>query len=216
MFIVYFTSLAKTVLIVFLSVEAYTSTISRKIKYGWLWFGLLCAVIHVLVTNLFVCYEFALVCVAFSSLVDTLAYVTGKIIQGPKLIPSISPNKTVAGFIGGTFIIPAVVFLLNYTHSLNWIGVLFVENFVGILLSRSHVLMAELLLFILSATIAAQLGDILISFIKRKIKVKDFGNILPGHGGLWDRFDSVLGTILFSKPLYILISYILKYTCMNK
>ena len=107
---------------------------------------------------------------------DTAAYFTGRAIGGPKLAPSISPGKTWAGFAGG-LIAPT---LLAFGFAL-WLG-----NTSAIVLAAVGSGLA----------IASQLGDLAESAIKRKFHVKDSGNILPGHGGLFDRVDGLLGAAL--------------------
>lgn len=107
---------------------------------------------------------------------DTAAYFTGRAIGGPKLAPSISPGKTWAGFAGG-LIAPT---LLAFGFAL-WLG-----NTSAIMLAAVGAGLA----------IASQLGDLAESAIKRTFHVKDSGNILPGHGGLFDRVDGLIGAAL--------------------
>jgi phosphatidate cytidylyltransferase len=109
---------------------------------------------------------------------DTMAYFSGRILGRNKLIPDNSPKKTVEGAIGG--IIGCTLILFLY-------GVLVINQYGGVKISPLHYI---LLGFILS--ISAQLGDLLASSIKRAAKIKDFGTIMPGHGGVIDRFDSIL------------------------
>ncbi len=114
--------------------------------------------------------------ITFSLLIGCIAsdiggYIFGNIFKGPRLT-SISPNKTISGAIGSmllTFIV--LSFLLFY----------FTGNF-------------NLNTFIISffTSIGCQLGDLFFSFLKRKAKLKDTGNILPGHGGVLDRIDGIL------------------------
>jgi len=101
---------------------------------------------------------------------DTFAYVGGRFFKGPKLIPSISPNKTWSGFgmgmLGGTvFTFAASLWLLPNVFSF-W-GIMFL-------------------------VLISQLGDLLESKVKRWAQVKDSGFLIPGHGGLLDRLDSLL------------------------
>ena len=101
---------------------------------------------------------------------DSGAYFAGRAIGGPKLAPSISPNKTWAGFIGG--LIAAGAF-----------GALLVVLFdLPVALAVATPVLAVL----------AQLGDLYESNLKRRAGVKDTGNILPGHGGILDRLDSLV------------------------
>ena len=118
---------------------------------------------------------------------DTGGYVFGKTFGGKKLT-KISPNKTVSGSIG-SFLLSYVGFFVIYFY------------FNDLLFVR---LETELLVFIpFFISSFCQLGDLFISFYKRKAKVKNTGNIIPGHGGLLDRID---GTI-FALPIgFIIIS----------
>ncbi|WP_031548606.1 phosphatidate cytidylyltransferase [Salinicoccus luteus] len=105
---------------------------------------------------------------------DTGAYLFGRAIGRRKLWPQISPNKTVEGFLGGIFcsVLLALLFYLT-----GWIE--------GV-----HVLLFLLLTMILS--MFGQLGDLVESALKRHFDVKDSGRLLPGHGGVLDRFDSFI------------------------
>ncbi|HPD01585.1 MAG TPA: phosphatidate cytidylyltransferase [Acetivibrio sp.] len=126
---------------------------------------------------------------AFST--DTFAYFSGRFFGKRKLMPAISPKKTVEGAVGGM------------------LGCTVVTVIYGVyLLSSGNVpdisLYHYIVLGILCGTIS-QFGDWAASAIKRFVKVKDFGNIMPGHGGAIDRFDS----ILFTAPvIYFYVSFI--------
>ena len=109
---------------------------------------------------------------------DTFAYFAGKFLGRHKLIPKVSPNKTVEGAVGG--IIGAVVICSAYLYILNLaIG----ANSPWLLLGA---------LAGITGGVFGQLGDLAASAIKRDTGVKDFGSIFPGHGGVMDRFDSVM------------------------
>ena len=101
---------------------------------------------------------------------DIGAFFAGRAIGGPKLAPVISPNKTWAGLIGGMIVAAVAGGAIAY---------------VGHLPTRTYWL-APLL------AVAAQLGDLAESGMKRRVGVKDSGHILPGHGGLLDRIDGML------------------------
>ena len=107
---------------------------------------------------------------------DTFAYFTGTAIGRHKLCPSISPNKTIEGFMGSVIGTTAVVAGLGYYLNLP---------------------LQEMAVLGLLIAIFATLGDLVESVAKRYVGIKDSGNIIPGHGGVWDRFDSVL----FTAPL---------------
>ena len=109
---------------------------------------------------------------------DIGGYLFGKIFKGPKL-STISPNKTYSGVFGGFFIS-----LIS--------GIIYVK-YLGkkskILLDTDPIFVILLILFI--STIS-QIGDLIISYFKRKAKLKDTGRILPGHGGFLDRIDGII------------------------
>ena len=112
---------------------------------------------------------------------DTCAYFAGRAFGRHKLVPVLSPKKTVEGAIGGVIgsvIVGAIFGYLLYrneTGDIRMVVVLMIITFVGSLI--------------------AQLGDLLASGIKRNHNIKDYGNIIPGHGGIMDRFDSVIFVI---------------------
>ncbi|NLN65380.1 MAG: phosphatidate cytidylyltransferase [Clostridiaceae bacterium] len=123
---------------------------------------------------------FALTWLAFvgTFTTDIFAYFIGKFFGKRKLLPKISPNKTIAGGIGG------VVGSIACTTAF---GMLYVNGFEGLHIPFYHYIAIGLLCGTL-----AQLGDWAASAIKRSVGIKDFGNIIPGHGGLLDRIDSLL------------------------
>lgn len=118
---------------------------------------------------------------------DTFALLTGKNIGKHKLCPKISPNKTKEGLIGGTL-------MGTFVATLYYISV--IDNPLNIIV----IMMITMLLSLLG-----QLGDLVFSFIKREFSQKDFSNLIPGHGGILDRLDSiifvVLGFVLFISVL---------------
>ena len=117
---------------------------------------------------------------------DIGGYIFGKIIGGKKLT-RISPNKTISGTIGSFIfsIIPLILFsYLNYFNlefSFN--------NFI----------------FCLTVSLISQIGDLFISYLKRRANIKDTGKILPGHGGVLDRVDGIIFALPFS---YLLLKFI--------
>ena len=127
-------------------------------------------------------YNLFLFLVLVSVSTDIGGYCFGKLLKGPKLT-KISPKKTFSGSIGS--------FLMSLI-----LGVLFVRYF-NIQISFN----IYLVIFILS--LISQIGDLTISFIKRKNKFKDTGNILPGHGGILDRIDG----LIFVFPFYYFFFY---------
>lgn len=113
---------------------------------------------------------------------DTFAYFTGRVLGKIKLCPTISPKKTVEGSIGG--IISSIMGCIVYGMVLNRLSIL-------------NIPILHLAIMGLLGSILSQLGDLAASSIKRNVGIKDYGNIMPGHGGVLDRFDS----ILFVAPL---------------
>jgi len=107
---------------------------------------------------------------------DVGAYVTGKTLGGPKLLPHTSPNKTVSGAIGGLVVTTVFVFALS--------GPIFAETTLA---GVWHRLGLGLII-----GVAGQLGDLMLSSIKRDLGVKDTGAVIPGHGGVLDRANSLL------------------------
>jgi len=107
---------------------------------------------------------------------DIGGFIFGNIFKGPKLT-KISPNKTYSGLFGSYFLSFLLTFLL--------INFLF-DDIVKIIIFKNLVIF----IFIISST--SQIGDLIISFIKRLSKIKDTGQIIPGHGGLLDRFDGMI------------------------
>ena len=111
---------------------------------------------------------------------DIGGFVFGKIFKGPKLT-KISPNKTYAGMIGAYFL--SIIFISLYFNKINYeVTIIW---FITIILISS----------------VSQLGDIIISYFKRLSKLKNTGNIIPGHGGILDRIDGMI----FAFPIYYLI-----------
>ncbi len=121
---------------------------------------------------------------------DTGGYIVGKLIGGKKLT-KISPNKTVSGCFG------------SFMFSLFPILIFMMINNINLELVNSNVL--SLILICLFLSLTCQLGDLFISFFKRKAKTKDTGTILPGHGGLLDRIDGFIFVLPVSFLLFELI-----------
>ena len=129
--------------------------------------------------------DFFVICfiVLICSSTDVGGYVFGKLFKGPKLT-KISPNKTYAGMIGGYF--------------LSLICLLIINNLEPYSLST----IKFFILTVLISTVS-QIGDIIISYFKRLSKIKNTGNLIPGHGGLLDRIDGMI----FVFPFYYLIDF---------
>jgi len=115
---------------------------------------------------------------------DVGAYFAGRFIGGPKLAPSISPNKTISGAIGGLLL---AVILGGLIAGVTDTGTVW------------KVALASLV-----TALASQIGDLIESSAKRRHGVKDSSNILPGHGGALDRFDGLLAAIVFVGALTLI------------
>ena len=123
---------------------------------------------------------------------DTGAYFVGVFFGKHKLCPVISPKKTVEGFIGG--ILTAVAGMLLF----GWI----MEHYF---LFEVNYLLA--LVYGLLGAVAGVMGDLSMSVIKRQTGIKDYGNLIPGHGGILDRFDSVMITAPLTEALLLIIPF---------
>lgn len=110
---------------------------------------------------------------------DIGAYAVGRLIGGPKLAPRISPGKTISGALGG------LICALIIPHSVSKIVPIHLWGFWSLV----------------GVAILAQLGDLLESWVKRRLDVKDSSGLLPGHGGLLDRLDSIL-------PIGVLLAFL--------
>ena len=112
---------------------------------------------------------------------DTFAYFTGVFFGKHKLIEDVSPKKTVEGSLGGIFF--CAFFFVVYG--------LIISHFFGVEVNLVMLGISGLILSVIS-----QIGDLIMSVIKRHYGIKDFGKIFPGHGGVLDRFDSILAVSL--------------------
>lgn len=124
---------------------------------------------------------------------DSFAMLTGMVIGGPKLAPKISPKKTISGTIGGTaFCILLCTCVYLILGSIDYFAPV-IANFE----------IWKMIIIVTIGSAIAQCGDLIESVIKRKAEVKDSGKILPGHGGIMDRFDSY----------FLLVPYLLLAVC---
>ncbi len=136
--------------------------------------------------------EFILVLIFTCVFSDVGGYIFGKLIGGPKLT-SISPNKTISGSFG------SIIFTVLGTYTF----VLFLNKID--LETISFQFSISFVLWLILMSVCCQIGDLLVSYLKRKAKVKDTGNLLPGHGGILDRVDG----ILFAIPFGILAHFVI-------
>lgn len=116
---------------------------------------------------------------------DTCAYFIGKFFGKKKLLPAISPNKTIAGSVAGVVGTAAVSVLFAYFFA-----------------PKDFLVYAAPLGAL--GSVAGQIGDLIASKIKRYVKIKDYGKLIPGHGGILDRFDS----IMLTAPIVYYIGYV--------
>ena len=152
----------------------------NKIGFIFLFFSFLCIYnLRINSDDNYISFLFiVLVCIS----TDIGGYVFGKLFKGPKLT-KYSPNKTFAGMTGSfIFSIISMFVFINIFSELNF--------------------SIKLMIFTVIISLISQLGDIIISYFKRKSNIKDTGNIIPGHGGLLDRIDGMIFAFPFS---YILI-----------
>ena len=122
-----------------------------------------------------VCYYLVGLSLCTAWLNDIFAYFSGYFFGKKKLCPEISPKKTVEGAIGG--VAGDIVFCLLFTYAFSAVMQLSV-NWIS------------LCIFLPIGAVASIFGDLCASIIKRQFGIKDYGNIMPGHGGVMDRFDS--------------------------
>ena len=124
----------------------------------------------------------AIICVS----TDTGGYIFGKFLKGPKLT-KLSPSKTYAGVIG-SFLFSIITTILFFELTLKIYNFKFTE---------------DIFIFVLSVSLVSQIGDIIISYFKRLSKIKDTGNIIPGHGGILDRVDGMIFAYPFSYLVFL-------------
>jgi len=128
-------------------------------------------------------------------LTDTCAYLVGKFFGKTKFVPEVSPNKTVAGLVGG--------FLGGIIGSLACYFIFYYTDIFSVLnIAGQGVSITAFLLIAVIGSFINQLGDLVASALKRKINIKDYGNIFPGHGGFMDRYD---GTMFVAVFVYLIL-----------
>ncbi len=125
---------------------------------------------------------------------DTGAYFSGYFLGKHKLCPALSPKKTIEGSVGGIITSIALCLLygvwINKTYPIEGVNVLLLCGLIGF-----------------AGSIISQIGDLAASSIKRQVGIKDYGNLMPGHGGVLDRFDSVIMT---APVLYYIMLFLIK------
>ena len=120
---------------------------------------------------------------------DVGGYIFGNLFKGPKLT-KLSPNKTYSGMIGSYFL--AIISSLLLIKNSNLITV------------KTYDITLEFFVMVILISTTSQIGDLIVSFFKRLSKIKDTGNLIPGHGGLLDRIDG----LLFAMPVAYIIFYL--------
>ena len=139
---------------------------------------------------------FIITAFVLSMIADTGAYFVGRACGKHKLAPVISPKKTVEGAIGGVVTNVAVMllyaFLLKKCFNFTEVNYLFAAIY-GVL-----------------GAIASIIGDLTLSVVKRQVGIKDYGNLIPGHGGILDRFDSTMAVAPLTEILLLLIPFAVK------
>jgi len=153
----------------------------NKIGFILLFFSFLCIYnLRINSDNNYIIFLFIVViCIS----TDIGCYIFGKLIKGPKLTKH-SPNKTIAGALGGfTFSISSSLIFINIFSEVNY--------------------SKKLIIFTVMISFISQLGDIIISYLKRRSNLKDTGKIIPGHGGLLDRIDGMIFAFPFSYMLIL-------------
>ena len=126
---------------------------------------------------------------------DTGAYFTGMLLGKHKLSPVISPKKTVEGAVGGIVWNVGLLCLLAFVYTKIYAN-------IGTVLTVSY---SNIAILAVAVAFAGMAGDLVASVIKRQIGIKDYGKLIPGHGGIMDRFDSILFT---SVAVYFVVQYV--------
>jgi phosphatidate cytidylyltransferase len=139
---------------------------------AWIGFGLGCALLLRDVSDYGLVATFAVLLAVFAD--DTAAYLAGRLLGRHKLAPAISPGKTWEGFVAGTAVAVFVVFVALYQDR---------DEFLTV---------GQSLLLGVVVALAAPMGDLFESMVKRDMGVKDSGRLLAGHGGMLDRIDALL------------------------
>jgi len=146
---------------------------------------------------------FFLFVILISVLTDVGGFFFGKTFKGPKLT-KISPNKTYAG-VFGSFIFSFVggLIFIEYSSHINFSMLSFFKGFEKIGINYD----LSIFIIIFSISTISQVGDLTISYFKRKAKIKDTGKLLPGHGGFLDRMDGIIYSVPFAYLIFTINYY---------
>ena len=136
--------------------------------------------------------EFILILLISCIFSDVGGYIIGNLVGGPKLT-KISPNKTISGALGSIlFTVVGTTLFILYLQKINNQFNFFISSLL-------------LYLWLVLMSIYCQAGDLFVSYLKRKAKIKNTGNLLPGHGGLLDRLDGILFAVPMGVLTYLII-----------
>ncbi len=136
--------------------------------------------------------EFILILLISCIFSDVGGYIIGNLVGGPKLT-KISPNKTISGALGSIlFTVVGTTLFILYLHKINNQFNFFISSLL-------------LYLWLVLMSIYCQAGDLFVSYLKRKAKIKNTGNLLPGHGGVLDRLDGILFAVPIGVLTYLII-----------
>ena len=196
-FIIKGTFFFKFFMIIFFLIAAYEwNALSKRRNYKIPGFIFLIASIYFTILlrgnsnfDLYIFLFTILICIS----TDIGGYVFGNIFKGPKIIKSISPNKTYAGSIGGYLLSLILVYFFSKNSY-------FIEDGLPNYFGKDEII------FVLLISSTSQVGDFIISFFKRKSKIKNTGTIIPGHGGLLDRTDGMIFALPFAYIYFNLFS----------
>ena len=187
-FIIYFLIILSILIDEFINVTINKVTLVKRIFFS---FFLIISIFHFIFLRLsydeyIIFYIFYMVFAIW--VFDSFSLIGGKIIGGKKLLPIISPNKTFSGFISGfTFLLIYSVTIMNIFSNIDYLIIL-LSTLIGI---------------------TAFIGDALESYLKRFLDIKDFGNLMPGHGGLLDRMDAFIMLFFIH---FLLMSFNINFT----
>ncbi len=146
--------------------------------------------LRILENGIYFILLFAIVC----AVTDSGAYFVGRAMGKRKLAPSVSPKKTVEGSVGGSLSAVVIMLLLGLVVDLST------------KLSINYIALGA---YALIASVIDQIGDLSMSVIKRTVGIKDYSNLMPGHGGVLDRFDSYMFVAPFTLVFYTFIDHII-------
>ena len=179
--IYYFETSIKWILIILYAIIVFETIFFFKNKKKNYIFLILYLIISLFCIELYIIYYYQKIIFFFFIFIiicfDTSSYILGSLYGNKKIIPNISPNKTFFGTIGGLLFTLSISLIFNYIF----------EIFIFV----------KAVIFIILMIVSAFIGDAIESFYKRTSNIKNSSNLLPGHGGIFDRFDSfLLGAII--------------------